>query len=98
MCHMKKRCFKLCAIVKWLQHVVSAGSSLAFKQDPAEGTAAVQCQLNPLSSSNTKHMLDAAGQQVFDYQWLIHGVVEHKIGSRLLCHIFDYGPASEAIA
>lgn len=42
-CHMKKRCFKSCDIVKWLQHMVSAGSSLAFKQAPAEGAAAVQC-------------------------------------------------------
>ena len=77
--------------------MVSAGSSLAFKQALAEGTAAVQCH-NPLSSSNTQHMLDAAGQQVFDCQWLIYGVIEHEIGSRLLFHIFEYGPASEAIA
>lgn len=97
MCHMKKRCFKSCDTVKWLQYMVSAGSSLAFRQAPAEGIAAVQCH-NPVSRSNTQHVLDAAGQQVFDYQWLIYGVIEHKIGSKLLFHIFEYEPASEATA
>lgn len=63
---------------------------------PAEGSAAVRCR-NPPSSSNAQHMLDAAGQQVLNYQWLIYGVIEHEIGSRLLFHIFEYGPASEAM-
>lgn len=78
-----------CDTVKWPQHVVSAGSSLAFKEAPAEGT---------LSSSNTQYLLEAAGQQVFNDRWLVCEVTEHRIVSKLLFDIFEYRPASGAMA
>lgn len=51
-----------------------------------------------LSSSNTQHMLSAAQQPPWDHHWLMHGVPEQEIVSRLLSHILDYGPASKSIA